>query len=121
MESRARRKAAAARCEAAKAEMVELDVAERRGEMTGVAEVDARYALVRTRLLGAPLRAAQRLPHLTGEMASAIDDLIRQALEELANGDGDGDVRPGARSWWCCPWWRARRLRAGTASSVKWA
>jgi hypothetical protein len=66
MESPARREAAAARCEVAKAEMVEIDLAQRRGEMTDV-EVDARYALVRTRLLGVPLRAAQRLPHLAGE------------------------------------------------------
>jgi hypothetical protein len=27
--------------------------------------------------------------------------------------DGDGERCPRVRSWWCCPWWRARRLRAG--------
>ena len=89
MESRARREAAAARREAAQAEMAELDVAERRGELVAVAEiraeVDARYARVRTRVLGVPSRAAQRLPHIAAEMVPVIEEAIREALEELAN------------------------------------
>lgn len=84
-ESRARR-------EAALADMAELEVAERRGELVPVAEaradVIARFTLVRTRLLGVPARAAQRLPHLAGEVVPVIDALVREALEELAL-DGD--------------------------------
>lgn len=84
-ESRARR-------EAALADMAELEVAERRGELVPVAEaradVVARFTLVRTRLLGVPARAAQRLPHLAGEVVPVVDALVREALEELAL-DGD--------------------------------
>lgn len=84
-ESRARR-------EAALADMAELEVAERRGHLVPIdearAEVQERYTLVRTRLLGVPSRVAQRLPHLAGEVVPVLDNLLREALEELA-ADGD--------------------------------
>lgn len=97
MESRARREAAAARREAAQAEMAELDLKERRGELIAVAdvraEVEARYERVRTRVLGVPSQAAQLLPHLAGEMVPVLESEIREALEELANLIGlEGDA-----------------------------
>lgn len=80
-ESRARR-------EAALADMAELEVAERRGALVPVdearAEVRERYTRVRTRLLGVPSRVAQRLPHVAGEVVPFLDELLREALEELA-------------------------------------
>lgn len=80
-ESRARR-------EAALADMAEIEVAERRGDLVPVdearAEVLERYTLVRTRLLGVPSRVAQRLPHLAAEVVPVLDELLREALEELA-------------------------------------
>ncbi|HET9063662.1 MAG TPA: hypothetical protein VFO62_10275 [Candidatus Binatia bacterium] len=83
-ESRARR-------EAALADMAELEVAERRGALVPVdearAEVQERYMLVRTRLLGVPSRVAQRLPHVAGEVVPILDELLREALEELAIDD----------------------------------
>lgn len=88
-ESRARR-------EAALADMAELEVAERRGSLVPVdearAEVQQRYTLVRTRLLGVPARVVQRMPHLAAEVVPVLDELLREALEELAVDDGD----PGA-------------------------
>jgi hypothetical protein len=98
--SRARREAAAALREEAQAELVQLELAERKGELVEVAEiraeVEARYARVRTRVLGVPARAAQRLPHIADEMVPVIEDAIREALEELASrlgleGNGVGD------------------------------
>jgi hypothetical protein len=80
-ESRARR-------ESALADMAEIEVAERRGELVPVdearADVVSRFTVVRTRLLGVPSRVAQRLPHLAGEVVPVLDELLREALEELA-------------------------------------
>jgi hypothetical protein len=80
-ESRARR-------ESALADMAEIEVAERRGELVPVdearADVVSRFTVVRTRLLGVPSRVAQRLPHLAVEVVPILDELLREALEELA-------------------------------------
>ncbi len=87
--SRARREAAAARREETQADLAQLDLAQRRGELVSVAdiraEVEARYARVRTRVLGVPSGVAQRLPHVTDEIVTVLEDEIREALEELAN------------------------------------
>jgi hypothetical protein len=98
-ESRARKEAAAARREAALADVAELDAAERKGELVPVVdardEVIAAYTIARTRLLGVPSRLAQRLPHLAGEVVPVLDDLLREALEELSvdeeRADGDAE------------------------------
>lgn len=91
-ESRALREAAAARREAALADMAELDRDERKGELVSVDEARAdvidKFAIVRTRLLGVPSRVAQRMPHLAAEVVPIVDDLVREALEELSTGDG---------------------------------
>lgn len=88
--ARARREVAAARREAALAEMAELDLAERRGELIPVdqarADVFDKFTIVRTRLLGVPTRVAQRLPAIAADVVPVIDELLREALEELADG-----------------------------------
>lgn len=87
-ESRARREAAAARKEVAHADIAELDAAERKGELVSVADARAdvidRFAIVRTRLLGIPSRVAQRMPTVAAEVVPVLDELLRDALEELA-------------------------------------
>lgn len=102
-ESRARREAHAARREAAQADLAEIDVAERRGELVPVADARAdvidKFTVVKTRILGVPTRVAQRMPHLAVEVVPILDTLLREALEELAirdrndedNGDSDGN------------------------------
>jgi phage terminase Nu1 subunit (DNA packaging protein) len=88
LESRALREAAAARREAALADEAELDLAKRRGEL--IDAEDARgerieaYSLVKARLLAVPSQVAQRLPHLATEVEPVIDELIREALQELS-------------------------------------
>lgn len=57
------------------------------------ADLIAKYTVVKTRILGVPARAAQRAPHVAAEVVPLIDDLLREALEELANDDGGGDDR----------------------------
>jgi phage terminase Nu1 subunit (DNA packaging protein) len=75
-----------ARREAALAELAEIDVAERRGELISVEEARAdvidKFAIVRTRLLGIPARVAQRLPRLAGEVVPVLEGLLCEALEE---------------------------------------
>ena len=93
--SRARREAAAARREAAQAELSELEVAERKGELVSVAkareDVIAKFTIVRTRMLGVPSRVAQRLPHVAVEVVPIVEELVREALEELAADGGAAD------------------------------
>lgn len=99
MESRARREAAAARREAAQAELAELDVAERRGELVSAAEARAdvidMFATVKTRILGVPSRVAQRLPRLAAEVVPVLDTLLREALEELSDDSDSSEDPPG--------------------------
>jgi len=78
-----------ARREAALAERAELELAERRGKVIDVdqarADVIAAFSLVKTRLLAVPSRARQRDHSLTAPQLELIDELIREALEELAD------------------------------------
>lgn len=94
-ESRARRESHAARREAAMADLAEIEVGERRGELVPVAEARAdvmdRFAIVRTRLLGIPSRVAQRMPNVAAEVVPVLDELLREALEELASEGGQHD------------------------------
>lgn len=87
---RSAREAEAARKERLQADLAELTLAERRGGMVPAdqarRDVQARYASVKTRLLGVPRLVAQRLPHLAAEVVPVIDALVREALEELASG-----------------------------------
>lgn len=77
----------------AKATLAELDVAERRGELIAVdqarADVIDKFSIVRTRILGVPSRIAQRLPAIADQVVPLLDELLREALEELADGDAE--------------------------------
>lgn len=78
------------RHETARASVSELELRRLQGELVPLsevrAEVAARYTVVRTRLLGVPARVKQRAPHLAAADVRLIDDFIREALEELADG-----------------------------------
>jgi phage terminase Nu1 subunit (DNA packaging protein) len=93
--SRALREAAAARREAAQADMAELELAERRRQVVDAerarADVIAAFSLVKTRLLGIPSRVAQRRPDLQGDLVELLDEMIREALEELSSGRSAAD------------------------------
>ena len=94
-ESRARREAAAARREAALAELAERELAVHKGTLIDAAQARADvigiFTIVKTRLLGIPSRVAQRLPHLAAEVVPLLDELLREALEDLADGRGAAD------------------------------
>lgn len=86
---------ARARRETAQADMAELELAERRGRLIDAEEARAdvikAFSLVKTRLLAVPSRVGQRVPLLADQVVPIVDELIREALEELAGGDGSPD------------------------------
>ncbi len=79
-----------ARLMAAKAELAEIDVAERLGELIPVekarASVFDRFTTVRTLILGVPSRLAQRDRSITKKQIDLVEELLREALTELADG-----------------------------------
>ncbi len=96
--SQAVRAAASARREAAAADIAELELASKRGQLIDAeearADVLAAFSLVKTRLLAVPSRVAQRLPDLAATVEPVVDELIRDALEELADRGGDRGAGP---------------------------
>jgi hypothetical protein len=73
-----------------KARMAELQYREKAGELVNAKDVSMRlegvFTTCRTRLLGVPSRARQAIPSLTVADITALEDLVREALEELAAG-----------------------------------
>lgn len=82
--------AARTRSEAAKAELAEIELAVKRGELISARDIEARLADVflrcRTRLLGIPSRLREQDPTLSGKQVVLVEALIREALKELATG-----------------------------------
>ena len=80
-ESRARR-------EAAEAALAELELAEKRRELVLAKDVESKLVNViahcKTKLLGVSPRARQRDPSLTGPQIELFENLIREALDDLA-------------------------------------
>jgi phage terminase Nu1 subunit (DNA packaging protein) len=75
----------------ARAEKFELETERARRLLVSSSEVKLRWSThvvaARTKLLGLPSRAKQRLPHLTPADLATLDRLIREALEELGPDD----------------------------------
>lgn len=70
-----------------RAKLAELKYRERAGELVEAAGIQAQLVdtitTCRTKLLGLPSKAKQRLPHLTLEDLATIEAIVREALEEL--------------------------------------
>lgn len=73
-----------------RAKQAELKFRREAAELVPSAEVrgklEAVFSVCRTKLLGVPSRARQTLPHLTVADIAALEDLVREALEDLAAG-----------------------------------
>jgi hypothetical protein len=71
-----------------KARIAELDFLERNGEVVDAKKMAATlvdvYTRCRTKLLGIPTRVKQQLPDLSIKDVAAVDALVRETLEELA-------------------------------------
>ncbi len=79
-----------ARTEYLKAELLELERKEKEGLLVRSADVQAKWVEVitisRTKVLGVVSKAKQRIPDLTQDQIAILEDIIREALEELADG-----------------------------------
>lgn len=81
------------RTELARARTAELELGRLEGTLVELApvreEVERRYRIVRTHLLAVPSKAAQRWPHGKPdlEVIALFNQLIHEALEELASGE----------------------------------
>ena len=77
-----------ARTEHLKAELLELERQEKEKSLVPVEEVNTMWQTIitntRNKMLGVAAKAQQRLPDLDNSAVNCIDDIIREALEELA-------------------------------------
>ena len=85
-----------ARTEHLKAELLELDRQQKLGRLVPVEEVEKRWVEIivqaRTKLLGLPTKAKQRIPDLDVDAIGTLDEIVRETLEELAaQGDEDSE------------------------------
>jgi hypothetical protein len=80
-----------ARSEYEKANLLELDRKTKEGLLLRREDVELAWggavSITRTRLLGVPSTAKQRIPHLEIEEVELLTALIREALDELAAGE----------------------------------
>jgi hypothetical protein len=81
---------ARARRELALAQLAELELGERSGQLGSVKEMRAAvekvYHQTRNKLLGAPSKFRQRCPHVAVADILVLDNIVREALEALADG-----------------------------------
>ena len=77
-----------ARTEHLKAELLELERKEKEKSLVAVDEVNIAWQKIitntRNKMLGVASKAQQRLPDLDNSAVSCIDDIVREALEELS-------------------------------------
>ena len=77
-----------ARTEHLKAELLELERQEKEKSLVPVEEVNRMWQTIttntRNKMLGVAAKAQQRLPDLDNSAVSCIDDIVREALEELS-------------------------------------
>lgn len=75
------------RLKSAQADLAELKRDAERGELVLASEVEKRLVAVftacKTRLLAIPSRARQALPHMVNADVATLENLIREALEDL--------------------------------------
>jgi hypothetical protein len=84
-----------ARTEHLKAELLELERKQKEGLLVAAADVEARWVeiitLARTKILGIPTKAKQRIPDLDTDAIGLLEDIVRETLEDLSGAaDDDG-------------------------------
>ena len=77
-----------ARTEHLKAELLDLERKEKERILVKAEEVEAKWVeiitMARTKILGIPTKAKQRIPDLDTDAISLLDDIVRETLEDLA-------------------------------------
>lgn len=82
-----------ARTEHLKAELLELDRKQKEGLLVPAADVEAKWieivTLARSKTLGIPSKAKQRIPDLDVGAMATLEDIVRETLEDLASEAGE--------------------------------
>lgn len=77
-----------ARTEHLKAELLELERKQKEQILVKAEEIEAKWieiiTLARTKILGIPTKAKQRIPDLDTDAIGLLDDIVRETLEDLA-------------------------------------
>jgi len=80
-----------ARTEHLKAELLELDRKQKEALLVSAADVKNSWAqiisLARTKVLGIPSKAKQRIPDLDTSAMTCLEDIVRESLEDLASSE----------------------------------
>jgi len=84
-----------ARTEHLKAELLELERKQKEGVLVPAADVEAKWVeiavMARTKILGIPTKAKQRIPDLDVDAITVLDDIVRETLEDLADSAPEDD------------------------------
>ena len=84
-----------ARTEHLKAELLELERQQKEALLVPAAEIEAKWVeiitLARTKILGIPTKAKQRIPDLDVSAITVLDDIVRETLEDLSGDTPDPD------------------------------
>lgn len=80
-----------ARTEHLKAELLELERKQKESVLVKAEEIETKWVeivtLARTKILGIPTKAKQRIPDLDTDAITLLDDIVRETLEDLATTD----------------------------------
>lgn len=78
-----------ARTEHLKAELLELERKQKEKILVKADEIEAKWVeivtLARTKILGIPTKAKQRIPDLDTDAIGILDDIVRETLEDLSS------------------------------------
>ena len=78
-----------ARTEHLKAELLEIERKQKEQQLVDSNEVKATWlqliALAKTKVLGIPSKAKQRIPDLDVSAMNCLEDIVRESLEEIAD------------------------------------
>ena len=77
-----------ARTEFLKAELLELDRKQKEKSLVKADEIESKWVeiitIARTKILGIPTKAKQRIPDLDTDAITLLDDIVRETLEDVA-------------------------------------
>jgi len=75
---------------AAKAQMALLELNEKKGKLVDAEKFLGKYlpmiTAARTKIMGVPTKAKQRIPHLTASDVEALEEMIAEAFGDVADG-----------------------------------
>ena len=85
-----------ARTEHLKAELLELERKQKEALLVSAAEVEAKWVeiitLARTKILGIPTKAKQRIPDLDTDAIGLLEDIVRETLEDLSGEANEEEI-----------------------------